>query len=134
MRGCFRCADPRHRANLLLLLMAIVSACGPLRRGPEGEQTVITFTNESRVQADLFAQTSGGPVRLGTIHPNRTEAFRLPESVMISAGGGVNFIARLFPSRESVATGRVTVTHGDRLLLRLPPGENILVVTPQSAP
>lgn len=126
--------DPRRGAQLLLVLLAITTACGPLRRGPEREQTVLTFTNESTTQADVFAQTPGGLVRLGTVYPNKTEEFRLPENVMLSASGGLNVIARLLPSRASVETGALTVVHGDRFLVRLPAAQNLLVVTPMTTP
>jgi hypothetical protein len=120
----------RTRGRSALAFLLLLAACGPFRRTPPGDEVIVTFVNESQMQADLFAVSSAGTRRLATVQAGRTEQIIVPESVVITGGGGVNFVARLFPRRNTLQSGRVTVLPGDRFTVRLPSTANVLAITP----
>ena len=126
----FAARQRRVSSPHLLLLAMLVAACGPFRQAPESESVYVTFVNESSAQLDIFVVTPSSRLRLTTLSPGRTERVRLPDTVVGAGAGGVNFVARVFPDRDAISSGSVTIIRGEELRVRIPPTMTTLVVTP----
>jgi hypothetical protein len=112
-------------------VLAAVSACSHVRPGAAGvpERAIIIFTNESLAQADVFAVAQGiSARRIGTVMAGRTDSLVVPQE--ITSRGTVQLVARLLASSSVPSSGTVGIHPGDRLLVRLPLDERMLVVLP----
>ena len=122
-----------NRAQRLTMLAALVSftACTTLHRtGPE--DPVIVFTNDSPDQADVYAVSSGAPVRIGTVFSGKTENLRVPQSV-IGGSRNVEIIARIFASNHVVRSGSLALNPGDALDVHLQSDERMMSVLPAAS-
>lgn len=114
----------------LLSLATAAGACGPLRGGQDPDQAYIHFSNESIEQADVYVIGAGAQaVRVGTVFAGRSETLKVPSSV-VSRGGQVNVVARFLARRATAQSGPVPLRRGDRLEIRLPVDQRLLVVLP----
>jgi hypothetical protein len=117
------------RFAALATLLALGAACGPFHTGSESRATLV-FSNESLDQADVYASGADGlPVRVGTVLAGRTETLTLPATVL-GQGGNINISARLLAKNQVPQSGPVSIRPGDRISVRLPPDERMLVVLP----
>ena len=117
------------RLPILAMLVALGAACGPFHMGSDQSAKVI-FVNESLDQADVYAAGPDGlAVRVGTVFAGRTDSLTVPATV-VGQGGSVNFSARLLARSMVPRSGPVTVRAGDRIQVRLPSDETMLVVLP----
>ena len=92
---------------------------------------MIVFNNESLAQADVFAITSGMSARrIGTVMAGRTENLVVPREITLR--GSFRLVARLLASSNLPGSGTVGIAPGDRLSVRLPLDEKMLVVLPGS--
>lgn len=123
MRGILR------MPALLLVLLAMVAACGPRRTGGTDERAQVIFTNQSLAQATLYAVRGGAEIRIGTILPGRTDTLFVPRSVTGGAGN-VSFVARLLAKNVTPRSGPVPLLPGDVIAIRLPSTETQLIVLP----
>ena len=90
---------------------------------------MLSFTNESLDQADVYAIVSGQPVRIGTVLAGRTENLVLPPDIA-ARGVNVNVVARLLASSVQPQSGPIPIHPGTRLEIRLPVDQKQLVVLP----
>lgn len=112
-----------------LAALSTLAACGPFRRTPPGEQAIIYFTNESLDQADVYGIVPGSrSVRIGTVFAGRTDTLVVPTELM--RVGSVNVVARLLAKSNTPQSGPVSISPGDRLQVRLPIDQKMLVVLP----
>jgi hypothetical protein len=125
-----------HRATrglcalLIGITAATTSACSARRGGAASAPAILYFTNESQDQADVYAVVSGSqPVRLGTVFSNRTDTLRVPADIA-ARGSNVSVIARLLARNVTPSTGPLAIHPGDRLSVRLPSDQRLLVVLP----
>jgi len=122
-----------HRVYMLLSLLSlaiVASACGPFRNAPDTGQAYLYFSNESIEQADVYVVASGNQaVRIGTVFAGRSETLTVPSSV-VSRGGQVNIVARFLARSATAQSGPVPLQRGDRLEIRLPIDQKLLVVLP----
>jgi hypothetical protein len=122
-----------HRVYMmpsLLSLAILASACGPFRNTPDTGQAYLHFSNESIEQADVYVVASGNQaVRIGTVFAGRSETLTVPSSV-VSRGGQVNIVARFLARSATAQSGPVPLQRGDRLEIRLPIDQKLLVVLP----
>ena len=111
--------------------VAAVAACGPFRHNGSGQPpAVLYFTNESLDQADVFAATPGGlPIRIGTVFAGRTDTLRVPPDIA-SNGQNINIVARLLARSARPSSGPIPIRPGDRLVVRLPSDQKLLIVLP----
>ena len=115
----------------LVAVMAALSACGRVKPGEAGapERALIIFTNESLAQADVFAVAQGiSARRIGTVMAGRTDSLVVPAE--IASRGSVRLVARLLASNSTPNSGTVGIHPGERLAVRLPLDERMLVVLP----
>lgn len=121
----------RVALGVFAIATAVAAACGPFRRGGAGrEPAVLYFTNESLDQADVYAITSSGQsVRIGTVFAGRTDTLVVPPDIA-ARGDNVNLVARLLANPARPSTGPISIRAGDRIQIRLPVDQKLLVVQP----
>ena len=128
-----RRARPWHRLHMMLPLLSlaiIASACGPFRSAQDTGQAYLYFSNESIEQADVYVVSPGSQaVRVGTVFAGRSETLKVPSSV-VSRGGQVNVVARFLARSATAQSGPIPLQRGDRLEIRLPIDQKLLVVLP----
>jgi hypothetical protein len=118
------------RGLAIALVLGATAACGPLRhRGSPQERAVLSFTNESLDQADVYAVTPVQAIRIGTVMAGRTEDLIVPAEIA-ARGENVNVVARLLAQRNRPQSGPISVRPGERLAIRLPMDQRMLVVLP----
>jgi hypothetical protein len=106
------------------------AACGSLRYRSTQPPALLYFTNESLDQADVFAiSPSGQRIRIGTVMAGRTETLTVPADIA-ARGDNVNVVARLLARNVAPSSGPIPIHPGDRLQVRLPLDQKILVVLP----
>jgi hypothetical protein len=120
----------RVRLVVLAVVAAGVAACGPFHKGSGLPPAYLFFTNESLDQADVYAVVSADrPVRIGTVIAGRTDTLTLPAEIS-SRGENVNIVARLLAQSNTPSSGPIPIHPGDRLTVRLPVDQKMLVVLP----
>ena len=120
-----------NRVRLIIFAAAAVgaAACGPFHKGQGPPPAYLYFTNESLDQADVYAVLSGDqPIRIGTVAAGRTDTLTVPPE--ISSRGNVNVVARLLARSARPSSGPIPLHPGDRLAIRLPIDQKMLVVLP----
>ena len=121
-----------HKLSTVALAAAVAgaAACGPFRHNPAQAPALLYFTNESLDQADVYAITSSGqPIRIGTVMAGRTDTLTVPADIA-GRGDNVNVIARLLARNVVPSSGPIPIHPGDRLVVRLPVDQKMLVVLP----
>jgi hypothetical protein len=94
-----------------------------------GDESYISFVNQSLDQADVYAVVSGGDaVRVGTVLPGATTTLTVPGDLV--ARGPLDIVARLVGSRRVPRTGPVSFSRGERLQVTLSVDETMLTVLP----
>ena len=120
-----------NRVRLIIFAAAAVgaAACAPFHKGQGPPPAYLYFTNESLDQADVYAVLPGDqPVRIGTVAAGRTDTLTVPPEM--SSRGNVNVVARLLARSARPSSGPIPLHPGDRLAVRLPIDEKMLVVLP----
>ena len=123
----------RRVAHLLALAGALaIGACVRNNANDPGDSTpdpaLIIFSNESLLQADVFAVVSGAQSRrLGTVFPGQTESLTLPGDIV--RRGNLSLVARLLGG-ELVGSGTVGLRPGDTVRVVLPLERKLLSVLP----
>ena len=106
------------------------AACGPFHRGAGQPPAYLYFTNESLDQADVYAALPGNqPIRIGTVMAGRTDTLTVPPDI-VGRGQNVNIVARLLARSSAPSSGPIPLHPGDRLVVRLPVDQKLLVVLP----
>ena len=121
-----------NRVRLILFAVAAIgaAACGPFHKGKGEPPSYLYFTNESLDQADVYAVLSGNqPIRIGTVAAGRTDTLTVPTEV-VTRGENVNVVARLLARSSRPSSGPIPLHPGDRLEVRLPIDQKMLVVLP----
>jgi hypothetical protein len=121
-----------NRVRLMIFAVAAVgaAACGPFHKNNGLPPAYLYFTNESLDQADVYAVLSGDqPIRIGTVASGRTDTLTVPPEVS-SRGENVNVVARLLARSARPSSGPIPIHPGDRLVVRLPVDQKMLVVLP----
>jgi hypothetical protein len=121
-----------NRARLIVLAVAAAgaAACGPFKKNSGVPPAYLYFTNESLDQADVFAVVPGNaPIRIGTVFAGRTDTLTVP-SELASRGDNINVFARLLARSARPSSGPIPIRPGDRLAVRLPIDQKMLVVLP----
>lgn len=124
----------RSQTNRLALIAGILgiagaAACGPFHHGGT-QPAYLYFKNESLDQADVYASAGGNqPVRIGTVLAGQTDTLRVPPDIS-ARGENVNVIARLLAHSGAITSGPIPMHPGDRLSVRLPIDQKLLVVLP----
>jgi len=121
-----------NRVRLMIFAVAAVgaAACGPFHKNNGLPPAYLYFTNESLDQADVYAVLSGDqPIRIGTVASSRTDTLTVPPEVS-SRGENVNVVARLLARSARPSSGPIPIHPGDRLVVRLPVDQKMLVVLP----
>jgi hypothetical protein len=123
----------KHTLRLSLLAAFLsVTACGPFHRGGTPDP-VIVFVNDSPDQADVYAVSSGAPVRIGTVPSGRREVLHVPQTVL-GGSHSIEIIARIFASNRYARSGQITLDPGDSVDVRLQADEKLLSVLPSASP
>jgi hypothetical protein len=121
-----------NRVRLILFAAAALAAaaCGPFHKGQGPPPAYLIFKNESLDQADVYAVLSGNqPIRIGTVAAGRTDTLTVPTEV-VTRGENVNVVARLLARSSRPSSGPIPLHPGDRLEVRLPIDQKMLVVLP----
>ena len=122
----------RVRSLGTALALAATAACGGFRNTQSAqERAVISFTNESLDQADVYAVTSSQSIRIGTVLAGRTENLVVPGDIAFR-GQNLNVVARLLAQSRRPSTGPISLSPGQRIEVRLPMDQRQLVVLPGS--
>ena len=120
----------RVRLIVIALVAAGAAACGPFHKGQGPPPAYLYFTNESLDQADVYAVLSGNqPIRIGTVAAGRTDTLTVPPEIS-SRGENINVVARLLARSSRPSSGPIPIHPGDRLEVRLPIDQKMLVVLP----
>jgi len=122
----------RNRVRLIIFAAAALgaAACGPFHKGSGLPPAYLFFTNESLDQADVYAVVSGNqPIRIGTVSAGRTDTLTVPSDIS-GRGENVNVVARLLARSAVPSSGPIPIHPGDRLTVRLPLDQKMLVVLP----
>jgi hypothetical protein len=127
-RSISRCL--RRLAAVILVLMAGAAACVPLRRGVGPPPARLVFMNESLDQADVFVVIPGvHSRRIGTVMAGRTDTLVVPAD-LVTRGGNLNIVARLFARSRAVQSGPVSIYPGEQYQVRLPLNGRLLSFLP----
>jgi hypothetical protein len=121
-----------NRVRLIVFAAAAVgaAACGPFHRNNGPAPAYLVFTNESLDQADVYAVLPGNqPIRIGTVFAGRTDTLTVPPDIS-ARGENVNVVARLLARSARPSSGPIPIHPGDRLAVRLPVDQKMLVVLP----
>lgn len=116
----------------ILVALFSVAACGPLHRGGTPDPVVV-FMNDSPDQAEVYAVSSGAPVRIGTVPSGRREVLHVPQSVL-GGSHSIEIVARIFASDRYARSGQITLDPGDSIDVRLQADERLLSVLPSASP
>jgi hypothetical protein len=119
------------RLHVLACILGIAgaAACGPFHHGGTAP-AFLYFTNESLDQADVYASVAGNQaIRIGTVMAGQTDTLKVPPEIS-GRGENVNVLARLLAHSGAVSSGPVPMHPGDRLQVRLPIDQKLLVVLP----
>jgi hypothetical protein len=118
------------RTLLALVVLALPAACARFHSSDlPGDESYISFVNQSLDQADVYAVVSGGDaVRVGTVLPGATTTLTVPGDLV--ARGPLDIVARLVGSRRVPRTGPVSFSRGERLQVTLSVDETMLTVLP----
>ena len=120
----------RRLAPVLLILAAVATACGPLRRGAAPPQATIIFRNESLDQATIYVVAPGRDFRrIGTVFAGRTDTLRVPADLALR-GGTLNIVARMLARSDLPQTGPVSIRPGGQYQVRLPISGRLLSFLP----
>jgi hypothetical protein len=120
----------RVRLIVLAVVTAGAAACAPFHKGSGPPPAYLYFTNESLDQADVYAVLPGNqPVRIGTVMAGRTDTLTVPSDIAVR-GQNVNVVARLLAQNRVPSSGPLPIHPGDRLAVRLPVDQKMLVVLP----
>ena len=96
--------------------------------GPPGAPAIVIFANDGLDQAEVFAIPRGGSrLRIGTVMGGRTDTLQVPT---IAGAGNVTIIARLLARSNTPSTGPLSLSAGDRIIVRLPIDGRLLSVLP----
>jgi hypothetical protein len=123
----------RRVAYLLALAGALtVAACSRNTAGDPGDSApdpaLIIFTNESLLQADVFAVVRGAQTRrLGTVFSGQTDSLTLSGDIVMR--GNLSLVARLLGG-ELVGSGTLGLRPGDTVRVVLPLERRLLSVLP----
>ena len=132
MAAAFRTTRFIRAAHVLAVatLGTMLAACAGARSAlPSSERSMIIFSNESFVEATLYATVgSGRGYRMGTVMAGRTDTLALP--ISIENRGNVVFYADLLARTESPSTSSISIRPGEWLLVRLPSSLSGLQVLP----
>jgi hypothetical protein len=120
-----------HVRNVgIAVALAATTACGGFRNTQSAQdRAVISFTNESLDQADVYAVTATQSVRIGTVLAGRTESLVVPGDIAFR-GQNLNVVARLLAQSRRPSTGPITLSPGQRIEVRLPMDQRQLWVLP----
>jgi hypothetical protein len=120
---------PRRFAPVVLILAA-VAACGPLRRGAGPPPAVIYFTNESLHQASVYLVGPGLDFRrIGTVFAGRTDTLTVPAD-LAARGTTLNIVARLLARSDVPQTGPVSIRPGEQYQATLPLNSRLISFLP----
>lgn len=85
--------------------------------------TKLEVDNQAFLDMNIYVIRDGGArLRLGTALGNATTTLTIPESVMLSGGTPLKFLADPIGSRRTSVSSSIVVNHGDIVTLRIPPG------------
>jgi hypothetical protein len=130
MRNCPTNRYLRRLAPAALILLAGAAACVPLRRSAGPPPARLVFTNESLDQADVFVVIPGVHARrIGTVMAGRTDTLVVPAD-LVTRGGSLNIVARLFARSGAVQSGPVSIYPGEQYRVRLPLSGRLLSFLP----
>jgi hypothetical protein len=114
----------------VVLILAAVAACGPLRRGAGPPPAVIYFTNESLDQASVYLVGPGLDFRrIGTVFAGRTDTLTVPAD-LAARGATLNIVARLLARSDVPQTGPVSIRPGEQYQARLPLNSRLISFLP----
>lgn len=111
------------------LLLAIVAACTPLKKGNAPEPALIIFHNDGIDQAAVYVAVSGVEFRrIGTVMPGRADTLTVPRD--LTNRGNVNIVARILARSTAPQTGPVSIVSGEVYEVRLPSDQKFLSFLP----
>lgn len=111
------------------LLLAIASACTPLKKGTAPEPALIVFHNDGIDQAAVYIAVSGVEFRrIGTVMPGRVDTLTVPRD--LTNRGNVNIVARILARASAPQTGPVSIMAGEVYEVRLPSDQKFLSFLP----
>ena len=114
-------------------LIAVATACGPVRRGSPvpPAPALLFFTNEGLYPADVFVTGPGVSARrVGTVMAGQTDTLVVPAD-LATRGGTLNVVARLL-GRSAIQSGPVSIRPGEHYDVRLPLDARLLGFLPAS--
>ncbi len=112
---------PAHFPTLLVLTLAL-SACGANPRpGQQQERTTVRVENQSSLDMNIYVLRGAQRVRLGTATAHLTSRFTIPADLIFGITP-LRFLADPIGSSRTPITDEISVTAGDEVILRIPPG------------
>lgn len=111
------------------LLLALGTACRPLKKASAPQPARLVFHNEATDQAAVYITVSGVEFRrIGTVMPGRTDTLTVP--LDLSNHGTVNILARILARSSAPQTGPVSIMPGEMYDVRLGMDQRILSFLP----
>ncbi|MHB0948972.1 MAG: hypothetical protein ACYC3Q_01250 [Gemmatimonadaceae bacterium] len=111
------------------LLLAVGTACRPLKQGNAPPPALLVFHNDGTDQAAVYIAVSGVEFRrIGTVMPGRTDTLTVP--VDLANHGTVNIVARILARSSVPQTGPVSIMPGEMYDVRLTMDQKILSFLP----
>jgi len=109
-------------AVLAASLLLVMAACGARTPGQEEEPTTLEVDNQSSLDMVIYVvRTSGERQRIGTATAHLRSRFRIPDRFMFGLTP-LRFQADPIGSDRAPVSQEITVTPGDTVVLRIPPG------------
>jgi hypothetical protein len=111
-------------AFLAVAAASVALGCGRQRTGSVDPQAAafVEVENQSFFEMTIYIVRGGNRVRLGNVGGNATEIFEIPRT-FVNPGLPIRFLADPIGSRVTPTSQELPVWPGDRVRLRIPPGE-----------
>ena len=112
------------RRLLIVAACAVVAACastGTNSQTPKDERATVLVDNQGFVDMTIYVLRGSQRVRLGLATGLAKSRFTLPRG-FVFAGTSLRFVADPIGGRRSPVSEEITVSEGEEIELRIPPG------------
>jgi uncharacterized RmlC-like cupin family protein len=110
------------RRLVLLAACALGAACASTGANTaKREATTVLVDNQSALDMNIYVLRGGERVRLGTANSLQKTTFTIPAGIVFGPTS-VRFLADPIGSSREPVSDEITVTEGEQVELRIPPG------------
>lgn len=105
----------------LLTVVAFIPACATGKNYQERPRTMVEVDNQSLADMTVYILRGSQRVRLGIASGLRTTTLTIPQGIVFGATA-LRFLADPIGGRVTPVSEEITVSEGQTVVLRIPPG------------